>query len=135
MSTNDEPQRRIAVVIPCFNVEASLPAVLASFPAEIWRIYCVDDHSTDGTLNILREIGAADSRVRVVARAENGGVGAAFMEGMTAALDGGAEVIVKVDGDGQMNGAFAVDFARPILAGDADYVKGNRGCSHAERRL
>ena len=67
-----------------------------------------------------------DARVRGVQRAQNGGVGAAFLEGMTRAIDDNADVIVKVDGDGQMNGAFVNDFAEPIIIGEADYVKGNR---------
>ncbi|HEX6604786.1 MAG TPA: glycosyltransferase family 2 protein [Sphingomicrobium sp.] len=124
--TPAQPAPRVAVVIPCFNVERSIGPVVASVPAEVSRIYCVDDRSTDGTAGALAALSTGDSRVRTVSRPENGGVGAAFLEGLQAALEDGAEVIVKLDGDGQMNGGFVMDFAQPIVAGEADYVKGNR---------
>jgi glycosyltransferase involved in cell wall biosynthesis len=57
---------------------------------------------------------------------ENQGVGGAVMSGYRAALADGAVVIVKVDGDGQMNPALIPNFVGPILAGEADYTKGNR---------
>lgn len=117
---------RIAVVIPCFNVGQSIEAVIAGIPADIWRIYCVDDCSRDDTWPVISRLEERDRRVRGVKRSQNGGVGAAFIAGLTLALDEEADVIVKVDGDGQMNGAFARDFADPIIDGEADYVKGNR---------
>src|SRR5690606_26734158 len=65
-------------------------------------------------------------RVRVLNHAENGGVGAAVVTGYEAALAEGADIVVKIDGDGQMDPALIADFVRPLLAGDADYTKGNR---------
>jgi glycosyltransferase involved in cell wall biosynthesis len=53
-------------------------------------------------------------------------VGAATLTGYQAALDGGAAVIVKLDGDGQMDPSWVPRLARPIQEGEADYVKGNR---------
>ena len=117
---------RIAVVIPCFNVAKTVEAVVASIPTDVWRIYCVDDCSNDDTRAVISRLAEADSRVRAVMRGRNGGVGAAFIDGLSNALEDSADIIVKVDGDGQMNGAFVSDFAAPIAAGEADYVKGNR---------
>jgi glycosyltransferase involved in cell wall biosynthesis len=117
---------KVAVVIPCFNVARSIAGVVASLPAGVWRIYCVNDCSKDSTRDAIIAVARDDKRVRLVERATNGGVGAAFMQGLAAALADEADVIVKVDGDGQMNGEFVNDFAAPILAGEADYVKGNR---------
>jgi glycosyltransferase involved in cell wall biosynthesis len=117
---------RIAVVIPCYQVASTIARVVARIGPETWRIYCVDDASSDETAAVLASASAADARVRIIRREANGGVGAAVVDGFRAALADGAEVIVKVDGDGQMNPAFVSDFAAPILAGDADYVKGNR---------
>lgn len=121
-----EAPSRVAVVIPCFNVEQTIEAVVATIPADVWRIYCVDDCSGDSTWTIISDIAKRDTRISALRRGQNGGVGAAFMDGLTKALDDEAEVIVKVDGDGQMNGAFVNDFAEPIINGEADYVKGNR---------
>ncbi|MEO5672173.1 MAG: glycosyltransferase family 2 protein, partial [Ramlibacter sp.] len=67
-----------------------------------------------------------DARIRVIKHAENGGVGAAVMTGYRAALEEGADVIVKLDGDGQMDPGLIADFVAPIVAGQADYTKGNR---------
>ncbi|MCF2514803.1 glycosyltransferase family 2 protein [Sphingomonas sp. G124] len=121
-----EEQARIAVVIPSFNVEQSIEAVIESIPFDVWRIYCVDDCSDDETWSVISRLAESDPRVRGVRRSRNGGVGAAFVDGLSKALEDSAEIVVKVDGDGQMNGAFVDDFARPIMDGEADYVKGNR---------
>jgi glycosyltransferase involved in cell wall biosynthesis len=56
----------------------------------------------------------------------NQGVGGAVMTGYRAALEDGEDVIVKVDGDGQMDASLIPNFIEPILAGEADYTKGNR---------
>lgn len=120
------PARRVAVVIPCFRVAASIGRVVADVGPEAWRIYCVDDASPDATGPAIEAAAEADSRVQLVRRPENGGVGAAMVDGIRAALEDGAEIIVKLDGDGQMNPAFIPHFVAPIAAGEADYVKGNR---------
>jgi glycosyltransferase involved in cell wall biosynthesis len=62
----------------------------------------------------------------VLAHASNGGVGAAVITGYRAAMADGARVIVKLDGDGQMDPRLIPAFVAPILAGEADYTKGNR---------
>ena len=62
----------------------------------------------------------------MIYHAVNQGVGGAVLTGYRAAIDAGAEVIVKVDGDGQMDPALIPAFIAPILRGEADYTKGNR---------
>jgi dolichol-phosphate mannosyltransferase len=117
---------KVAVVVPCYNVEESISRVIDSVPSSVWRIVCVDDSSRDGTGRVLEALARSDSRVQAVRRPTNGGVGAAFLEGMAWAIANGADVVVKLDGDGQMNGAFVDHFANPIVGGEADFVKGNR---------
>jgi glycosyltransferase involved in cell wall biosynthesis len=56
----------------------------------------------------------------------NGGVGSAVIRGYQQAIEDGASVIVKLDGDGQMDPKLLPLFVAPILAGQADYTKGNR---------
>ena len=121
-----DSSRRVAVVIPCFRVAASIGNVLAGIGPEVWRIYCVDDASPDASAAIVTAAAEADPRVRLLRRPANGGVGAAMIDGIGAALDDGAEIILKLDGDGQMNPAFIPNFVAPIISGEADYVKGNR---------
>src|SRR5262249_39074317 len=57
---------------------------------------------------------------------QNQGVGGAVMSGYRAAIADGMAVVVKVDGDGQMDGSLIPYFVAPIINGEADYTKGNR---------
>lgn len=115
----------IAVVIPCFRVERHVLDVIRGIGPEVTSIICVDDHcpNQSGQL-VLGE--ARDPRVTVIFHEENLGVGGAMVSGYRAALASGAKVIVKIDGDGQMDPALVERFARPILDRRADYTKGNR---------
>lgn len=123
MDKNSVP--RIAVVIPSFRVTRHILDVIAGMPAMVSRIYVIDDACPDSSGDhVERE--CSDPRVRVLRHAENKGVGGAVMTGYQAALHEGMEIIVKVDGDGQMNPALIPIFVEPILKGEADYTKGNR---------
>lgn len=115
----------IGVVIPSYRVTRHILDVLARIGPEVSRIYVVDDKCPDGSGALVREQ-CADPRVTVIEHAENQGVGGAVMTGYQAAIDEGITVIVKVDGDGQMDPALIPQFAAPILEGEADYAKGNR---------
>jgi len=115
----------VAVVIPCYKVTAHVAQVVAAVGEEVERIYCVDDACpADSGGYIEREV--HDPRVRVLRHAVNQGVGGAVMTGYLAAIADGATVIVKIDGDGQMDPSLLPEFIAPILAGEADYTKGNR---------
>jgi len=116
---------KIAVVIPCYRVRKHVLGVLASIGPEVSSIYCVDDACPDGSGELV-EAECSDPRVRVLRHEMNGGVGAATLSGYYAAVLEGADVIVKIDGDGQMDPALIGQFVEPILKGSADYVKGNR---------
>jgi glycosyltransferase involved in cell wall biosynthesis len=85
----------------------------------------VDDKCPDGSGALVRS-NCTDPRVRVIEHAENQGVGGAVMTGYQAAIAEGMDVIVKVDGDGQMDPLLIPQFVLPILNGEADYTKGNR---------
>ena len=128
MSNRHDTVRRkvLAVVIPCFNVEKQIAGVVRTLPDWVARIIAVDDGSSDGTLGLLRDLADEDPRMTVIARDANGGVGAAMVTGYRAALDSGADFIVKMDGDGQMDSGELPRLLRPLLEGRADYAKGNR---------
>jgi glycosyltransferase involved in cell wall biosynthesis len=115
----------IAVVIPCYRVKRQILDVLSGIGPECRAVYVVDDGCPEGTGDHV-EAECRDPRVRVLRHEQNRGVGAATLTGYEAALRGGAAVIVKLDGDGQMDPAWIPRLTRPILDGDADYVKGNR---------
>ena len=115
----------IAVVIPSYRVTRHILSVLAGIGPEVTRIYVVDDRCPDGSGALVRAQ-CADPRVTVLEHAENQGVGGAVMTGYRAAIADNMQIIVKVDGDGQMDAALIPQFVAPILNGEADYTKGNR---------
>lgn len=116
---------RIAAVIPCFRVTAHVLDVIARIGPEVEMIFAVDDACPDGS-GALVEGKCADPRVRVLRHEANKGVGGAVMTGYRAAMAQGAEIAVKLDGDGQMDPALIPALVRPIVEGRADYAKGNR---------
>lgn len=116
---------KIAVVIPCYRVKEQIVGVLDGIGPEVTAVYVVDDACPEGSGNEVKKC-VNDSRVSVIFHESNRGVGAATITGYRAALGDGAEIIIKLDGDGQMNPAMIPQFVRPILNGTADYVKGDR---------
>lgn len=115
----------IAAVIPCYRVADRVLDVIAGIPPVVQRIYCVDDACPQSSGKII-EAGCRDPRVRVLRHERNQGVGGAVMTGYARALADGAEIIVKIDGDGQMPLEALDNLLQPILSGRADYAKGNR---------
>lgn len=121
-----EPQPwRVAAVIPCYRVRAQILDVLAAIGPECAAIYVVDDGCPEGSGKMVEEQ-CRDPRVRVIFHETNRGVGAAVKTGYAAALAHRASVIVKIDGDGQMDPAEMPRLIAPIIQGEADYTKGNR---------
>jgi dolichol-phosphate mannosyltransferase len=116
---------KIAVVIPSYRVRQHIFGVLAAIGKEVWRIYIVDDCCPEGSGDFVRQR-CSDHRVRVLKNEQNQGVGGAVMTGYRAALAEGADIIVKIDGDGQMDPTLLIRFVTPIIKGQADYTKGNR---------
>jgi len=116
---------KIAVVIPCYKVKRHVLDVIAAVGPTVERIYCVDDSCPEGSGDYIRA-NCFDERVVVLTHAENQGVGGAVMTGYRAAITNGFDVIVKIDGDGQMDPSLIDDFVAPIRSGEADYTKGNR---------
>jgi glycosyltransferase involved in cell wall biosynthesis len=115
----------IAVVVPCFRVSRQIMDVLGRIGDEVDRIFVVDDSCPEYTGDVV-ERECTDPRVVVVRHPLNLGVGGAVVTGYRAALEEGADIVVKVDGDGQMDPAFLPTIVRDIVAGRADYTKGNR---------
>ncbi|NJR20216.1 MAG: glycosyltransferase family 2 protein, partial [Hyphomonadaceae bacterium] len=115
----------IAVVIPSYRVCAHILRVLERIGPEVGLIYVVDDACPDKSGDFVKD-NASDPRLKIIYNAVNLGVGGATMVGMQQAAHDGAQIIVKIDGDGQMDPALIPSFAGVILSGEADYAKGNR---------
>lgn len=125
MSTSSVPNPRIAVVIPCYRVAMHVLGVIDRIGPEVGWIIAVDDACPEHSGDVIEQQ-CSDPRVKVLRHAENQGVGGAVMTGYLAAMQLPADAVVKLDGDGQMAPELISRLAEPLLAGHADYVKGNR---------
>lgn len=114
----------VAVVVPCYDEGPRVKSVLDAMPELVDVIVAVDDASSDDTSEVLSA--HPDPRLVVIRHDENRGVGGAVVTGYRKALQLGADVCVKVDGDGQMDPADVGRFVAPLASGRAEYVKGNR---------
>jgi glycosyltransferase involved in cell wall biosynthesis len=114
----------IAVVIPAYRAAGSIEALLAKIPPEIDHVVVVNDASPDSLEESLSRV--QDPRVVVRRHETNRGVGGAMKTGFQAALELGADIVVKIDADGQMDPSLIGEFVGPIVRGDADMTKGNR---------
>lgn len=116
---------RIAVVIPCYRVTQHVLEVIRLIPPNVSRIYAIDDACPDCSGNWIATQ-CTDPRVHVLFHEKNQGVGGAVITGYKQAIVDHMDIVVKIDGDGQMNPSLLPLFVRPIKAGLADYTKGNR---------
>lgn len=115
----------IAVVVPCYRERDQIMDVLPNIGPEVQWIFVIDDACPDGTGEFVAEQ-TKDPRVNVTRNDQNMGVGGATLAGYRKAVAAGADIIVKLDGDGQMDPALIPDLVRPVRNGLADYTKGNR---------
>ena len=117
---------RIAAVIPAYRVQGGIVAVIRGLPAYVRHLIVVDDSSPDSTSNRVAALAKLDRRIVLIRHASNQGVGGAMVTGFRRALKLGAQIVVKVDGDGQMDVRHLPALLTPLIEGRADYVKGNR---------
>lgn len=116
---------KIAVVIPAYKVRRHILGVISAIGPEVFKIYVIDDCCPERSGDFVEQ-NSKDNRVSIIRHLTNIGVGGAVMSGYAAAIDDGIDICIKIDGDGQMDPRHLMDFAWPIIDGDADYTKGNR---------
>jgi dolichol-phosphate mannosyltransferase len=120
------PDVHVAAVVPAFNVAAELGDVLRQMPLLFRTIVVVDDASRDATAAVAERYAQLDPRILLVRHEVNRGVGGAMTTGFAKALESGADIVVKIDGDGQMPLWLVPNLVQPLIDGAADYTKGNR---------
>ena len=116
---------QISVVIPSYKVKSSILHVIEGIGPIVDTIFVVDDGCPEGSGDYVEQF-CKDRRVSVIRHSVNQGVGGAVISGYRAAIEANADVIVKLDGDGQMDPSIIEKFINPITRGEADYTKGNR---------
>lgn len=133
MPASDDALSRVAVVIPAYNEEASLPLVLADLPP-VGRVVVGNNASTDGTARVAAEAGA------VVVHEPQRGYGAACLAALAWLAEAERsgefrpEVVVFLDGDYSDHPEELPQVARPVLAGECDLVIGSRLTGEREPR-
>ncbi|NOQ29782.1 MAG: glycosyltransferase [Helicobacteraceae bacterium] len=114
----------ITVVIPTYKVRSHIENVVKSLPSFINNIIVVDDKCPQNSGVFVEELNL--KKVTVIFHQENQGVGGAIVTGYKKALELNSDIVVKVDGDGQMNPEHIEQLVKPIVENRADYTKGNR---------
>ncbi len=114
-----------AVIIPCYKVKKHILSVIESIGNEVNLIVVVDDGCPEKSGEFVNK-NCTDNRVKVIFNDVNLGVGGAVKNGYKYALNNKIDIFVKLDGDGQMSPQLINKIIKPIINGEADYVKGNR---------
>ncbi|PKP02374.1 MAG: glycosyl transferase family 2 [Bacteroidetes bacterium HGW-Bacteroidetes-6] len=116
----------ITVVIPAYKVAAHIAEVINTLPEMIDRIVVVDDKCPQQSGKIAEEMSTLNSKIDVIFHEKNAGVGGAVISGYLHAIENKSDIVVKVDGDGQMDPGFIPALIAPLVSNKADYTKGNR---------
>jgi dolichol-phosphate mannosyltransferase len=128
-----EPWRSAAVtvVLPTYNESANLPVIITalfSLPLTSLRILVVDDDSPDGTGYIAEQLAKryGDTKMTVMHRPGKQGLGRAYVDGMSRAIEAGAEFVVQMDSDMSHGPGYLLQMLGTLLSTDADVVVGSR---------
>jgi glycosyltransferase involved in cell wall biosynthesis len=116
----------ICVVVPAYNEATQIGKVITTMPDYIDHIVVIDDASTDGTPNVVRQYQDLSNRVILLEHQVNQGVGGAIATGYKWARDNSIDAAVVMAGDGQMDPLDLPILLDPIVNDEVDYTKGNR---------
>ena len=117
--------KKIGVVIPCFKVISHIDSVIRKMPDFVDIIYIIDDKCPENTGEYVKD-NLQDSRISIIFHKDNQGVGGAVISGYKKAIEDKIDIVIKIDGDDQMDPSLIQYFIKPILKENADYTKGNR---------
>lgn len=115
---------KTAVVIPSYKVADTIADVVLSVRHRVDHIIVIDDACPLSSGK--KAEGTNTDNLTVIYHKENSGVGGAVISGYKKAIELGSDVIIKMDGDGQMDPEYLEELVGPIAEGRADYTKGNR---------
>lgn len=115
---------KIGVVIPAFKVHKQICGVIQSLPPTVDYIIVVDDKCPHFSGKEAQKL--SNKRLEVLYHERNTGVGGAMVTGYKRAIELACDVVIKIDGDGQMDASYIDKLIVSLLNGEADYTKGNR---------
>ncbi len=118
--------KKICVIVPALNEELLLPKTIAGIPEWVDKIIIIDDGSTDNMPSFINEIKLSDSRIQSIDHESNKGLGQSLIDGYLAFRKTETDICVVMAGDNQMSPKDLPRLLDPIIAGEVDYVKGNR---------
>jgi dolichol-phosphate mannosyltransferase len=121
----------LTVVLPTYNESANLPVIISALfglPLSGLRILVADDNSPDGTGDVADQLAGmyGEARMRVVHRPGKQGLGRAYVDGMTRAMEAGAEFVVQMDSDLSHGPEYLPQMLGTLLSTGADVVVGSR---------
>lgn len=132
--SNADVEPCLSVVMPVYNeartVRPAVELVLAQRPVQ--ELIIVDDCSTDGSWDILRDVAKAQDRIRLLRHERNLGKGAALSTGIAHAK---SPVVLIQDADMEYDPAEYYHLLKPILTNKADVVFGSRFTGFGEHRV
>lgn len=114
------------MVVPAYNEEKLIGRTIETVPKYVDHIVVIDDASGDATNQVVSDLKKREGRVILITHIKNQGVGGAIASGYKWARDNGCDIAVVMAGDAQMDPDDMPHLLDPVVAGRADYSKGNR---------
>jgi glycosyltransferase involved in cell wall biosynthesis len=119
--------KKIGVVVPCYNEAKFITTVIRGIPEYIDYIYVIDDFSTDGTYEVALKVAEIEPRrISIIKHEQNCGVGKAIVTGYKRCLEDSIDIAVVMAGDNQMDPAQLSNLLNPIIESTTDYAVGDR---------
>ena len=124
---------KLIIQIPCYNEEQALPETIAALPRSIpgideIEIMVINDGSRDQTVEVAKSLGVK----HILDFPTNRGLAHGFCAGLIEAAHLGADYLVNFDADNQYCADDIEKLLKPLLAGDADMVVGERPISEMQ---
>lgn len=118
--------KTVYIVVPAHNEESQIVKVIETMPSFVDKIVIVDDASTDNTFETASKYSESDQRVVCIKKTMKISVGGSLANGFKWALTQDTDIIVRMDGDGQMNPDELERLVRPVAEDLTDFAKGSR---------
>jgi glycosyltransferase involved in cell wall biosynthesis len=109
--------KKICVVVPAYNEGSQIAGVIEAMPEYVDAVVVVDDASTDDTVRVVREFQQGRADLFLVEHEKNQGCGGAVISGYAWAAERDFDVVVRMDGDGQMNPDDLTSLIDPVATG------------------